>query len=345
LDYLGSTCPKLLLEPQRTNVVTYSEQFNNAAWFNSGTSGGTSVTITANSGEAPDGTTSAELIAMTRSTTSGSTYISQTQSTSAGVHASTIYLKAKDATHVGKQISAWQYDGAERNLVDITLTASWVRYSLLTTTSLPSGTNELLAFGFRSGRGTTTSVEFYAWGAQGEAGAYATSYIPTLGTSVTRVADAASKTGIGSLIGSTAGTLYSEFVVNGFSDFGTPLCINNGSTTESIWLTTFGNGDIRAEVYSVANGGIQATFTKTGNVVGQTYKIAIAYEAHNCAFFVNGVQVGTTDTSCAMPVGMTRVDFDYTNSSLFVKSALAIKQALLFKTRLTNAQLAELTTL
>jgi hypothetical protein len=137
--------------------------------------------------------------------------------------------------------------------------------------------------------------------------------------------------------------LYSEFVVNGFADYGTPLCINNGTTSESVWLTTFANGDIRAEVFSSAGGGIQASFTKSGNAVGQTYKIAIGYAFNNFAFFVNGVQVGTTDTSGQVPVGMSRVDFDYIVPSSFVQSALAIKQALLFKTRLTNAQLAELT--
>jgi hypothetical protein len=159
------------------------------------------------------------------------------------------------------------------------------------------------------------------------------------------LADAASKTGISSLIGQTEGTLYSEFVVNGFADFGTALCINDGSTTESVWLTTFANGDIRAEVYSNAGGGVQASFTKSGNVVGQTYKIALGYASNNFAFFVNGVQVGTTDTGGSVPVSMSRVDFDYTNPATFVQSALGIKQALLFKTRLTNAQLAEITQL
>jgi hypothetical protein len=51
---------------------------------------------------------------------------------------------------------------------------------------------------------------FYAWGVQIEAGAYATSYIPTLGAAVTRGADACIKTGISSLIGQTEGTMFVE---------------------------------------------------------------------------------------------------------------------------------------
>jgi hypothetical protein len=347
LDYLGSTCPKLQLEPSRTNLSTYSEQFDNAVWSKE-----TGNSVTANTIASPDGYVNADTIS---ATAGNAININQSHtSASNSAHTFSTFLKKNNVSEVQIYIfSSGFVSRATVNLDNGTITNvdgsgatitnygnGWYRCSIQGVVN--SGVGFTIGYLTAS---TTGARSVYAYGSQLEVGAYATSYIPTLGTSVTRVADEASKTGISSLIGSTAGTLYSEFVVNGFSDFGTPLCINNGSTTESIWLTTFGNGDIRAEVYSVANGGIQATFTKTGNVVGQTYKIAIAYEAHNCAFFVNGVQVGTTDTSCAMPVGMTRVDFDYTNSSLFVKSALAIKQALLFKTRLTNAQLAELTTL
>ena len=49
LDYLGSSCPRLLLEPQRTNLLTFSEQLNNAAWLNAG------GTTTANTAVSPSG--------------------------------------------------------------------------------------------------------------------------------------------------------------------------------------------------------------------------------------------------------------------------------------------------
>jgi hypothetical protein len=54
------------------------------------------------------------------------------------------------------------------------------------------------------------NADKYIYGAQLEAGAYATSYIPTLGAAVTRGLDACSKTGISSLIGQTEGTLFVE---------------------------------------------------------------------------------------------------------------------------------------
>lgn len=342
LDYLNSSCPRLLLEPQRTNLITYSEQFNNAAWFNSGTSGGTSVTITANSGVAPDGTTSAELIAMTRSTTSGSTYISQTQSTSAGVHTSTIYLKAKDATHVGKQISAWQYDGAERNLVDITLTASWVRYSLLTTSSLPSGTNELLAFGFRSGRGTTTSVEFYAWGAQGEAGAYATSYIPTLGTSVTRVAEFANKGSISSLFGATEGTFFCELTYTDVNSIPIFLQSSVSSSFNQATYLQMGGNKVTYNVYS--GGSQQVGITSTSNFTeGQNLKIAIVYKANDFVMYINGVAEGAV-SSGSISNSLTAIQIGrWDDAGSTFQYFGRLRQAILFPTRLSNSDLAALT--
>jgi hypothetical protein len=63
-----------------------------------------------------------------------------------------------------------------------------------------------------AGNGLTTNL--YVYGAQLEAGSYATSYCPTLAAAVTRGADAASKTGISSLIGQTEGTLFAEINVS-----------------------------------------------------------------------------------------------------------------------------------
>jgi hypothetical protein len=134
--------------------------------------------------------------------------------------------------------------------------------------------------------------------------------------------------------------MFVDFICNGFTDFGTPLCINDGSTANSIWITTFGNGDIRGEVFGSSN--VQATFTYSGGVVGQRYKLALVYKANDFAMYVNGTLVGS-DSSGTLPINLSRVDFDYANASLFVKSALEIKAAALWKTRLDNDTLEVLT--
>jgi hypothetical protein len=60
LDYLGSSCPRLLLEPQRTNAITFSEQMNNAAWIKN-----VNAAVTANQAISPDGYQNADLVSNT----------------------------------------------------------------------------------------------------------------------------------------------------------------------------------------------------------------------------------------------------------------------------------------
>jgi hypothetical protein len=165
-----------------------------------------------------------------------------------------------------------------------------------------------------------------------ELGAYATSYIPTLGASVTRVADAASKTGISSLIGQTEGTLFLDFIAQ------------NTTTAQShIWLGAAGNeigvyGPSSFVFYS--SGGV--SINGGSFVTGQRYKIAFAYKANDYVAYVNGVQKGT-DTSATVPTMSALYINSYSDFTETQKRE--VNQALLFKTRLTNAQLAELTTL
>jgi hypothetical protein len=346
LDYLGSSCGKLLLEPQRTNALTFSEQMDNGAWSKDG------ATISANSTTSPDGFVNADKVV---ENTANSEHVIFRSIFGTGATFS-FFAKAAGRNFVAVLSNNGEYSffnigngtlGTIAATSTATITAygnGWYRCSLYNPhQTYGAVVNLASANGTTVYTGDGTSGAFI-WGCQLESSAnYETSYIPTLGASVTRGQESSSKTSASALIGQTEGTLYSEFVVNGFANYGTPLCINNGTTGESVWLTTFANGDIRAEVFSSAGGGVQASFTKSGNVVGQTYKIAIGYAFNNFAFFVNGVQVGTTDTSGQVPVGMSRVDFDYIVPSSFVQSALAIKQAILFKTRLTNAQLAALT--
>jgi hypothetical protein len=176
----------------------------------------------------------------------------------------------------------------------------------------------------------------YAYGAQMEAGSYPTSYIPTLGTSVTRVADAAIKTGISSLIGQTEGTMFLDFV-KGNNDLG--ICqISDGTTLNRVYVGVNGS-NIITQVRS-GGGAAQAvfSFSVTNNL---RYKCAIAYKQDDFVFYINGNQVGL-DTSGIVPASLTQFETSDVGSGIFVNP---INQALLFKTRLSNTELAQLTTL
>jgi hypothetical protein len=163
----------------------------------------------------------------------------------------------------------------------------WYRCIATFITATVSGTNLIGIWeGSESYTGDGTSG-LYLWGYMNEAGAYATSYIgPTLGSTVTRLADAASKTGISSLIGQTEGTLFVEFLKDN-SDVGT-ISINDGTSQNRVYLGYSGANFI-GQVRS-GGGAAQAAFSSPLNV-GEVYKCAIAYKLNDFVLYINGVQI------------------------------------------------------
>lgn len=334
LDYLNSSCPRLLLEPQRTNLLTYSEQFNNAAYALN------NATITANSVVSPDGYTNAD----TYTATGGGNYING-NATSTGSNTITYSVFAKAGTQNVFRIREANYFGS-------------ATIFNLSTGTVTSGTGTITSYGngwYRCthtqayGAGqvivsaifdtTASSGTFYLYGAQFEVGAYATSYIPTLGAAVTRGADACSKTGISSLIGQTEGTLFVEFDFNGNYDVNGIVAIDVlGAGNNEAYIFITGAGQLRLELY--AAGAVQGQIISSIGAIGRK-KIAFAYKANDFVGYMNGVQVGT-DTSGIVGTMDTIYVGTYQSPTYATGN---MNQTLLFKTRLSNADLAALTTI
>jgi hypothetical protein len=356
LDYLGSTCPRLLLEPQRSNLVTYSEQFNNAAWTP------TDASITANAAIAPDGTMSADKLV--ENSANQAHYVQSASGTyTAATYSMSVFAKASERNILqllfngSANVNAFANFDLTNGVVSLVASATasiedygngWYRCTInaaLSASTVPLAfcviVNSLTATRAASYLGNGTSGLF-VWGMQSELGAYATSYIPTLGASVTRVADAASKTGISSLIGQTEGTVFVDFTINGLqSPYASAISLNDGVPNNYVWLTIFSNGNLRAEVY--AGGVVQASIIKSGAVTGGRYKMAFGYKTNDFVLYVNGALVGT-DTSGTTFSGTTLSRIDNNLAGIAGNEvSQSTNQALLFKTRLTNAQLAELT--
>jgi len=318
IDYTGGGCGKLLLEPQRTNLALYSEQFDNAAWTKA------SSTITSNVAISPSGYQDADNWVGTaanlyRSGTAGVEYTISVYVKSNGQSKDNFVLR------LGNSIST-----------TFTATSEWQRFSF-------TGTPTTTLFGITTASAPNNAVDILVWGFQMEANSsYPTSYIPTLASSVTRLADSAFKTGISSLIGQTEGTLFVEFDIDSaVNTEGYIARIDVSSFNDTIYIV---RSAISATLtMALRSGGSQIASVVLNNVSGRN-KAAIAYKSGQFAFYLNGTQLGISTATYTN--GITYDDFRIGGFNAATSNmAGGIHQALLFKTRLTNAELETLTTL
>jgi hypothetical protein len=351
LDYSGgATCGSLILEPQRTNLITQSEYFG--AWTLN------NVLITNNDTTSPEGLDNAAKWSASSGLSQKNIY--QVLTCSSGVaHTTSVYFKADEYPLALIRLGGITdspyviYDLRDESVVSTSGLTShtiesvandWYRIDATATTSstiiapnfafLPESGYTLTSLNIPQYTGDGTSGG-YIYGAQVESSAsYATSYIPTYGSSVTRGADFFLKTGISSLIGQTEGTIFIEFTRENNSVGTFSISANNVGTR--IYIGTNATGLI----CQVRNGYVQQAYFSTAQTEGTKYKCAIAYATNDFVLYMNGTQIGT-DTSGTVPACDTIRTDDAGGSNL----NQPLSQAILFPTRLTNDELAELTTL
>ena len=328
LDYTDSSCPALLLEPQRTNVCPNSEDVSN--WNLA------FATATANDTISPEGVQNAAKIVT--SSAGCDVKLTSIPVSASTTYTATFYCKLTS----GSGLLTRFYDntnGANIEFYDYSsqlVVGEWKRVTRTFTT--PVGCNNIQIWFLAAS--SSASVTAHYWGYQLEQGSYATSYIPTYGTSVTRNADACTKTGISSLIGQTEGVVYFEWDYQNVGSSGGNIIMSlAGASLQELyfWVKTDGT-----YVYDVYDSTKQAGITGTIGSFG-IKKIALAYKNNDFALYINGVLVGS-DTSGSVPtltdvyIGRYAINTNYNIAS-------GINQALLFKTRLSNEELAALTTI
>lgn len=318
LDYTNGSCPSILVEPQRTNLATFSEQFNDASWTKS------SSTITANTSIAPTGNATADTLTIT----SGGYLLKQVLGYSAVSGQSiTISIFAKNQT-----TDFLIFGGATAAGIDVYTIQDygngWYRHTRTRTFTTTA----------------TTTIQFainqigthIIWGAQLEAGSYATSYIPTVASSVTRNADVISKTGISSLIGQTEGTFLLDVNLNSRAQFTYFALAGTLASSQNYLGIIFGSSIIGFE--SVVSTSLQAGINFSNSSTGR-FKIAVSYKANNYYYYVNGNLIGS-DTSGTVPSCNDISLAIYGNAA-----SINYNNIVLWKTQLTNAELASLTSL
>ena len=344
----------LLIEEQRTNLLLYSEQFDNAAWVKSGS------TITANTIVAPDGTLTGDKLV--ENATSGSKYV---RGTNTSVSSSTVsfYAKAGERsfalvfllTTVGSvawfDLSTGLIGAKQAAVVSHSMTAvgnGWYRC----TAQFASVDTNNVCIGVSSANDTFNYTGdgysgIYIWGAQLEAGAFPTSYIPTVASQVTRSADAASMTGanFSSWYNAGEGTLYADLnsgvtslSLDGAGFSRGAACLHDGTNNNRI---RFGVNVTGATL--IANNVIQADYGFAFSAAANTnYKIAFGYKVNSFNLANNNV-LATEDTSGIVSVGVNQMAIGNSSTAGYGVLNGTIKKIAFYPLRLTNAQLQGLT--
>ncbi len=348
----------LLIEEARTNLVLWSEDQSNAVWTKDGSS------ISANSALAPDGTTTADLVTEDSGNSNHRTYQSLGSITNPTVvlfvkpngrswinlglyGSSVLYNSYFDLTGAGSIGTTTATSASIANVGN-----GWYRISAHKSgiyTGVHFQPQIATSDGVDSYLGNGTSG-MYFWGAQVEAGAFPTSYIPTTTTQLTRSADVCQITGgdFTSFWNASEGSFAVEFdrlsnLTTSLST-GYPYTVEFNDGTGNNYLVLEGYVDSYSEILLVGDSGatqalILVGTSPAGNV---SAKLAAAYKLNDFAATLNGAAV-VTDLSGTVPtVNQVRIGARTITGGQLLNGHIA--RLRYFNTRLTNSELVALST-
>ena len=358
IDGVVNGCPSHLLEPSSTNITPYSSDFTQ--WNSLRT------TQSNNSSISPDGTLNAGKIVMTSDTGDHTVY--DLLSVTSGLdYTSSVFIKR------GNGIADWKYfqlkfgggflsdsgivvdvhNGVithNNNLNDYGIDNygnGWYRVYITATSNGSTGySGSSISFneipnGFDLNIVGNTNADVYVWGSQFEQNSHKTSYIPTSGSAVTRVAETANGAGDASTFNDSEGVLMAEI----------SALDNDDSVFREISLALDGSNRITLGY----NDSLNTIFTeiKVGNVAQtlMTYtlsdskdfiKMGVKYKQNDFALWVNGFKVSTDNSGIVFNANtLNKLNFDRgTGGSPFYGSA---KQIQYFDSALNDSDLEKIT--
>lgn len=337
---LTGECLGLLMEEQRTNLYTYSQSLATTPWttFN--------ATVTDNATTSPDGTTNAA--SLLENATNNPHFIYWNTTTSATPATVSFYVKQNGRQYAAIRLRAaindWVtavYDLTGTGLVANTLTGTSSTYTGVSSTiaSLRDGWYRISVSATRTGG---ISVAFlspslsanptvdangsivyagdvtkglFAWGAQLEAGSFATSYIPTTTATVTRSADVADV--LSAAVANGIRALYLEFR-NPASGTRGVVSLNDNSANQRSAVNTSGTDPLLV----VVDGGVSQANVDGGTITANARtRVAVRINANDFSISVNGGAT-VTDTSGTVPT-VDRLMLGRTQAGEYLNGPLA----------------------
>ena len=360
-DPANPTCPSLLLEPSRQNILTNDTYYGGSDWNKIG------VSPSANNAISPEGVANAVLLSETAINDQHSLYPTISV-TSGNAYTASCFVKQGTGSaapqYIGFRFRGGGFTDAGGLIVDLvnkvatyeagSLTGykiedygnGWLRVSITQSATVTSSSAGLVLFFNNNISGSystdylgNVNADMLVYGMQIEQASYSSSLIPTYGSSATRTADACYKTGIASLIGQSEGTIFWEGNIKAVSELSRLIYISDGTISNFINTYIDATNKIAATVRVSAS--TITSFESTAQTAG-TIKVAFAYKANDCALYVNGVSISGTSGATVPSTSRLDIGSRLGTDSFFNSGA---SQAILFKTRLPNSDLATLTSL
>ncbi len=359
LDYdaLTGACKGLLIEPQRTNLLTYSEQLDNAAW-----STVEGVSVTSNTTVAPDGTTTADSLKEDATSLQKALRRPNVLSLTSSSYTFSAYIKRLD-TGLARSVylSSVSFDDSSAGITRFDLTNGVVTYNDTNRVggiqklkngwfrvwqhidSADTNDSNILKIGTTDELGTTilhagdTDSGLFVWGAQLEAGDYPTSYIPTVASTVTRNAEAARISGdlFNSFYTEGVGTVIADFHAATSSDVRFLWSLSDQSSNNRIDCRLDSSDSVK---FFCADASLNQFDLGTQLNDGNVKAVAAAFEANSSAVSLAG-QTAEAIASGTIPSGLTQLAIGG-NYLASPGQALGghIAHLMLYTARLTNSQ-------
>jgi hypothetical protein len=367
LDYpIGGGCPALLVEPSGSNLALQSENFT-TTWSQTGlniTSGftspsnnnsGTLIEATANTGRLRQ-TFAAGL---TSGVTSTFSLFAKLGTQSSGV--TLVFQEGTGTNYASGVCQSFRLDtgavGTSGTVgAGFTITRSnienygngWYRCSLTVQLSYtPSSANLTIrptSTVTANLPATSSGDSCYIFGAQLETGSIATSYIPTTTASATRNADVINLSGaVSGCIGQTEGTIYAEVDLQFNNRNADIIGLDSGSSANGFYLVIRSSSVIELRIRQGSTNAL--IFQRTGAYPVGINKIAVSYKNGDFAISLNGTTTQVDTSTITMPsVAITRASV-VPSINFTLDQSVRVRAVVPYTTRLTNAQLAALTTL
>lgn len=345
----GGGCPHILVEPQRTNLL---DDGNAAASLRE-------VTLTNTT--SPDGTANALKLTETTANDQHFATISEATVSSGSVYTMSVFVKK------GTQSSVRIYTQSSKINSDITVDLDAGSVAVAGA-DVVTGSGSISNYGngwYRVAWGGTCSgsgaMSIYAtvkdlttytgstseyteyFGGQVELGSYATSYIPTSGSTVTRNAETFTRTGIGDLINSAEGVFFIEMAALSNDSTRRAISLSDGTNTNRVILR-YDNASNRVQGFIQVGGATNGNINDNSYTITNFLKIAYKWKAGDFALWINGTEVATSTDATSFGAGvLTEMQFnegDGAGTEYFGK----VRQIQVYKTALSDLQLGALTT-